>query len=249
MRGRVRAIVLDRHGGPDVLRVRTVPDPTPGPGEVRVRVEAIGVNYAEVLSRNGLYGWAPPMPYTPGMEATGTVELLGPGVERPVIGGLGHRRRQARGICGRRSWCRRGRRCPLIAGFSIEENAAIAVNYLTAWVALMEVARLRPTDRVLVTAAAGGVGTAALQIATRFGCATAALAGSDAKFETILALGAESAVNYRRADFEVRLRAAAGPDRFDVVLESGWRRGLPRGLAGARAVRPSRGPPGSRASP
>ena len=108
---------------------------------------------------------------------------------------------------------------PAIAGYSIEENAAIAVNYLTAWVALMEMARLRPTDRVLITAAAGGVGTAAVQIATRFGCATVGLAGSDAKLEAIRALGAESAVNYRRTDFEERLRAAAGRDRFDVVLE------------------------------
>jgi NADPH2:quinone reductase len=214
----VRAVVLDRHGGPDVLRIRTVPDPTPGLGEVRVRVEAIGVNYAEILSRIGLYGWAPPMPYTPGMEATGTVELLGPSVERPAIGdrvivGAKH------GAYAEKIVVPARQALPDIAGFSIEENAAIAVNYLTAWVALMEVARLRPTDRVLVTAAAGGVGTAAVQIATRFGCAAAGLAGSDAKLETIRALGAESAVNYRRADFEERLRAAAGRDRFDVVLE------------------------------
>ena len=130
---------------------------------------------------------------------------------------------------------------PAIVGFSTEENAAIAVNYLTAWVALMEVARLRPTDRVLVTAAGGGVGTAAVQIATRFGCATAGLAGSDAKLETIRALGAESAVNYRRADFEERLRAAAGRDRFDVVLELVGGEVLPRGLAGPRSVRPGGG--------
>jgi NADPH:quinone reductase-like Zn-dependent oxidoreductase len=208
----VKAIVLDRHGGPEVLRVRTVPDPTPGPGEVRVRVEAIGLNFAEVLSRKGLYGWAPPMPYTPGMEATGTIELLGPGVEQRAIGdrvivGAQH------GTYAEKIVVPVWQALPATAGFSIEENAAIAVNYLTAWVALI------PTDRVLVTAAAGGVGTAAVQIATRFGCAAAGLAGSDAKLDTIRALGAESAVNYRGADFEERLRAAAGRDRFDVVLE------------------------------
>jgi NADPH:quinone reductase-like Zn-dependent oxidoreductase len=214
----VKAIVLDRHGGPEVLRVRTVPDPTPGPGEVGVRVEAIGLNFAEVLSRKGLYGWAPPMPYTPGMEATGTIELLGPGVEQRAIGdrvivGAQH------GTYAEKIVVPVWQALPATAGFSIEENAAIAVNYLTAWVALIEMARLRPTDRVLVTAAAGGVGTAAVQIATRFGCAAAGLAGSDAKLDTIRALGAESAVNYRGADFEERLRAAAGRDRFDVVLE------------------------------
>jgi NADPH2:quinone reductase len=214
----VRAILLDRHGGPSVLRIRTVPDPTPGPGEVRVRIEAIGVNFAEVLSRKGLYGWAPPLPYTPGMEATGIIELLGPGVER---GALGERVIVGAqyGAYAEKIVVPAPQAMPAIAGYSIEENAAIAVNYLTAWVGLMELARLRPTDRVLVTAAGGGVGTAAVQIATRFGCGTVGLAGSDAKLERIRALGAESAVNYRGADFEERLRAAAGPNRFEVVLE------------------------------
>jgi len=208
----VRAITLDRHGGPEVMRVRVVPDPTPTAGEVRVHVEAIGVNYAEVLSRRGQYGWSPAMPYTLGMEATGTIDLLGAGVDRRAIG--------ERVIVGAQHGAYPERQAlPAIAGFSTEENAAFAVNYLTAWVALIEMARLRPADRVLVSAAAGGVGTAAVQIATRFGCATVGLAGSDAKLERIRALGAESAVNYRRDDFKECLSAAAGPNRFDVVLE------------------------------
>ena len=214
----MRAIVLDRHGGPQVLRVRTVHDPVPRAGEIRVRVEAIGVNYAEVLSRKGLYGWAPTMPYTLGMEATGTIDALGANVEGCAVGdrvivGAQH------GTYAERIVLPARQALPVVPGFSTDENAAFAVNYLTAWVALMEMARLRPTDRVLVTAAAGGVGTAAVQIATRFGCATVGLAGSDAKIETIRALGAESAVNYRRSDFEQRLRAAAGPNRFDVAVE------------------------------
>ena len=122
------------------------------------------------------------------------------------------------------------------------------MNYLTAWVALMEVARLRPTDRVLVTAAAGGVGTAAVQIATRFGCATTGLAGSDPKLEGIRALGAESAVNYRGANFQRRLRAAAGQDRFDVVLELSAARSSAR--FGQCLLRTAAWyPPDSRASP
>jgi NADPH2:quinone reductase len=214
----MKAIVLDRHGGPEVLRVREIPDPAPGAGQVRVRVEAIGVNYAEVLSRKGLYGWAPAMPYTPGMEAAGTIDALGAGVEGRAIGqrvivGAQYGAYAEKVVVPERQ------ALPAIPGFSTDENAAIAVNYLTAWVALVEMARLRPTDRVLVTAAAGGVGTAAVQIATRFGCATAGMAGSDAKLDGIRALGAEAAVNYRRAGFEARLREAAGPDGFDVVLE------------------------------
>jgi len=213
----MRAYVLERHGGPRVLRVRDVPEPVPGAGEVRVRVEAIGVNFAEVLSRKGLYGWAPALPYTPGMEAAGTVEALGPGVERAigerVIVGAQY------GAYAEKIVVPERQALPAIAGFSTEENAALAVNYLTAWVALVEMARLRPTDRVLVTAAAGGVGTAAVRIATLFGCATVGMAGSDAKLETIRALGAVAAVNYRKAGFEARLREASGPGGFDVVLE------------------------------
>src|SRR4029079_5184374 len=214
----MKAIVLDRHGGPQVLRVRTVPDPTPGPGEVRVRIEAIGLNFAEVLSRKGLYGWAPAMPYTPGMEATGTIDALGADVEGCALGDRVIVGAQY-GAYAEKIVVPMRQALAALAGYSNEENAAIAVNYLTAWVALMEVARLRPTDRVLVTAAAGGVGTAAVQIATRFGCATTGLAGSDPKLEAIRALGAESAVNYRRDDFKECLSAAAGPNRFDVVLE------------------------------
>jgi NADPH:quinone reductase-like Zn-dependent oxidoreductase len=214
----MRAIVLDRHGGPEVLRVRDVPDPLPGVGEVRVRVEAIGINYAEVLSRKGLYGWAPAMPYTPGMEAAGTIDALGAGVEGRAVGervivGTQH------GAYAERMVVPARQALPAVDGFSTDENAAIGVNYLTAWVSLMEMARLRPADRVLVTAAAGGVGTAAVQIATRFGCATVGLAGSDEKLEGIRALGAEAAVNYRSPGFEARLREAAGPGGFDVALE------------------------------
>jgi len=214
----MRAIVLERHGGPGVLRVRDVPEPQPGVGEVRVRVECIGVNYAEVLSRKGLYGWAPALPYTPGMEAAGTIDALGAGVEGRAVGervivGAQYGAYAEKVVVPQRQ------ALPAIAGFSAEESAALAVNYLTAWVALMEMARLRPTDRVLVTAAAGGVGTAAVQIASRFGCATVGMAGSDAKLETIRAVGAEAAVNYRGAGFQARLREASGPGGFDVVLE------------------------------
>ena len=214
----MRAIVLDRHGGPEVLRVREVADPIPGPGKVRVRIDAIGVNYAEVLSRKGLYGWAPAMPYTLGMEATGTIDMLGDGVHGRAIGervivGAQYGAYAERIVVPERQALR------AVEGFSTEENAAVAVNYLTAWVALVEMARLRSTDRVLISAAAGGVGTAAVQIATRFGCRTVGMAGSDEKLSAIRALGAESAVNYCRRDFDERLREAAGPDRFDVVLE------------------------------
>ncbi len=176
----MRGILLERPGPPSVLTVRDLPDPAPGAGEVVVRLTAIGVNYAEVLSRKGMYGWAPPRPYVLGMEGTGEVEAVGEGVSPAQRG--------QRVIVGAQSGCYAERvrvpahqALPAIEGFSDEENAAFAVNSLTAWVALFEMARLRPTDTVLVTSAAGGVGSAAVQLALRLGCPVVGAVGSRAK--------------------------------------------------------------------
>lgn len=214
----MRAWMLERTGPPEVLRLVTVASPEPGPGQVAVEVEAIGINYAEVLSRRGLYGWAPRRPYVPGMEATGTIAALGEGVhgreigERVVVG-------TQHGAYAERLVVPARRALPAIDGFSVEENAAFGVNFMTAWVALMEMARLRPTDRVGITAAAGGVGTAAVQIASAYGCRVVGMAGSDAKLHLIRELGAEAGVNYRRPDFERRLAEVAPDGALDVVLE------------------------------
>lgn len=210
--------MLRRTGGPDVLELTEVPTPAPGPGEVRVRVEAIGINYAEVLSRKGLYGWAPRRPYVPGMEAVGTVEELGPRAEGRAVG--------ERVLCGMQHGAYAehvvvpaSRALPAPEGFALEESAAFAVNFLTAWVSLVEMARLRPTDRVAITAAAGGVGTAAVQIAAAHGCRVVGLAGSDAKLERVRTLGAEETLSYRAPDFLARFDAVVERGGLDVVLE------------------------------
>lgn len=214
----MRAWMLRRTGGPDVLHLTEADDADPGPGEVAVRVRAIGINYAEVLSRKGLYGWAPRRPYVPGLEATGDIVATGEGVDAGRVG-------QAV-ICGMKygAYAERvvvpaNRAIPVIQGFSVEENAAFGISFMTAWVSLMEMARLRPDDRVGITAAAGGVGSAAVQIATAHGCRVVGMAGSDEKLERVEALGAASTVNYRRDDFETRLKEACEDGRLDVVLE------------------------------
>lgn len=213
----MKAYPLRRHGRPDVLRLRDLPDPHPGPGEVLVRVRAIGVNYAEVLSRKGMYGWAPKLPYTLGMEAAGEIAAVGAGVDRSpgetVIVGTQH------GCYAEYVVVPEARALPALAELSLEENAAFGVNAITAWVALMEMARLRPTDRVVVTAAAGGVGTMAVQFASRFGCEVIGMAGSDEKLEHVRGLGATHTVNYRAPDFAARFQAAVGESGVDVALE------------------------------
>ena len=171
----MRAVVLDRHGGAEVLRIREVAPPEPRAGEVRVRIRAVGLNFAEVLSRRGLYSWAPKLPYILGMEAFG--ELDG----QPVVVGT-QCGTYAEEIC-----VPRNRALAPPRGYTAEECAAFPASYLTAWIGLMEMARLRATDTLLVTAAAGGLGTAAIQIAT---CLGAKVIGASRKPDVVRALGA-----------------------------------------------------------
>lgn len=215
----MRAYLLTRHGPPSVLSLAEVPVPVPREGEVRVRLAALGVNFAEVLSRKGLYGWAPRLPYIPGMEGAGEIEALGPGVggrkvgEPVIVGGQG-------GCYAERVCVPSHQAIPALREFTLHENAAFAVNYLTAWVSLWEMARLRPTDTVLVQAAAGGVGTAAVQLAKAFGCTVYGTAGADGKLGLLRRLGADAAINYRATDFEKEIRRLTGGGGVDVVLET-----------------------------
>ncbi len=214
----MKAVLLRRHGGPGVLRPEQVADPVAGPGQVLVRVEAVGVNYAEVLSRKGLYGWAPKRPYVLGMEAAGCIRAVGVGVdpsrlgERVMVGAK-------QGAYAELMAVGEAQALPAPEGWSLEELAAFPVNWATAWVGLIEMGRLKPTDRVLVTAAGGGVGTAAVQLASRSGCEVLALAGSEAKLERVRALGASSTLDYRAAGWRSHLAGLCGARGVDLALE------------------------------
>jgi NADPH2:quinone reductase len=185
---------------------------------VAVAVEAIGVNYAEVLSRKGLYGWAPAKPYIPGMEVVGVVDAVGAGVAPQRLGQRVMVGMQSGGYA-ERVVVPAAQALPALAELSLVESAAFAVNYMTAWVSLMEMARLRPTDRVLITAAAGGVGTAAVQIASAFGCDVVALAGSVEKLRGLAAVGAHRTVSYGAGGWQATLADALDGRGPDVVLE------------------------------
>lgn len=186
--------------------------------EVRVRIERIGINYAEVLSRKGLYRWAPELPYVPGMEAYGEIDAVGEGA--------GHRGLGEKVIVGAQYGCYaewvtvpEAQALAAIPFYSPEENAAFGVNYMTAWISLMKMARVRATDTVLVTAAAGGVGTAAVQLARALGCTVYGTAGSDEKVARLRDMGIDGAVNYEKEDFEKRIRSVTEGRGVDVVLE------------------------------
>jgi len=212
----VRACLLKKSGPPSVLRIYEVPEPDPAAGEVQVTLQYAGLNYAEILSRKGLYGWAPKRPYIPGMEGAGVITQVGRGVDPARLG--------QKVMVGTQFGCYAEkialpaeRALPVIPSFSMAENAAFPVNFMTAWVALFGMARLRKEETVLVTAAAGGVGSAAVQLAARFGCRVIGLAGSDQKLEIIRERGAEAAFNYRNKNYDETVRKLYGG--ADVVLE------------------------------
>ncbi len=212
----MRAIELKKYGGPEVLVPSVVKDPVPGKGEVLVRTSFAGINYAEILSRKGLYGWAPKLPYILGMECSGVIEDVGDGVDPSRIG----QRVMAGakyGAYAEKITVPERNALPLIEGFGMEEGASFPVNYMTAWVSLFNMARVRPGERVLITAAAGGVGTAAVQLASRAGCIVYGMAGNARKIDLIKSLGAAEGINYRNPDCFKDLLALSGG--VDVVLE------------------------------
>ena len=160
----MRALVITEHGPPEVLKVEERPDPQPGPGQARIRVRAAGINFADLLARTGLYQDAPKPPCVVGYEVAGEVEALGDGVDSVSVGD--------RVLAG----CRFGGYAELVVtpenalvplpdDWSYEEGAALPVHYATAYAGLVRFGSLRAGERVLLHAAAGGVGIAATQIA------------------------------------------------------------------------------------
>ena len=192
----MKAIILNKTGGPEVLIPTQVKEPEPGKGEVRIKIEYAGINYAEILSRKGLYGWALKRPYILGMEASGVIDELGQGVNKLKLG----QKVMVGTKCGtyaEKIVVPEERAVSALENFSMEENASFLVNYMTAWVSLVKMAQISPGDKVLITAAGGGVGTAAVQIASLLGCDVYAMAGSEEKIDLVKFLGATDGYNYR----------------------------------------------------
>ncbi len=209
-----RAWFVDRYGGPERLVLRERPDPRPGPGEVLVRTAAIGLNFADLFVRSGDYPRAPKPPFVPGMEVSGTVEAVGEGVGLapgrrvvavPIFGG------HAEKVLAKATHV-----FALPDGVGLVEAAAVPVAFLTAWYACAR-AEVAEGDRVVVTAAAGGVGSALLQVLQEKRAKVIALVGSQAKTAPCRALGAADVGTYEDADALID-RAFGGV--ADVVLDA-----------------------------
>jgi NADPH:quinone reductase len=197
----VKAIVLRETGAADRLELEEVPDPEPADGEVLVRVHAAGVNFADVLVRQGRYPQPPPLPAILGSEVAGEVEGRRV-MALPRRDGGGY----AELVAVDEQFV-----VPLPEHASFEEGAAFLLTFLTAWIPLTRLVRAGPGTTVLVHAAAGGVGSAAVQVARHLGARVVATASSDEKRRLALELGAAEAFGYD--DF-------AGAVRADVVLDT-----------------------------
>lgn len=215
----MHAITIPRFGPPSVLQVRESPDPTPGAGEVRIAVAAAGLNFAEVAARQGLYPDAPPPPCVVGYEVAGTIDALGPGVKDLAVGARvlaltrfgGHSSSVV--VDARYAF-------PLPASMSFAQGAAIPVNYLTAHHMLFWVGNLHPGDHVLLHMAAGGVGTAVLQLVKTVPNVTVYGTSSAPKHDYLRGLGCQHPIDYGTQDYAAEVRRLRGEQGVDLVLDA-----------------------------
>jgi len=232
----VKQLVITRHGGPEVLQIREAPEPILTPGGARIRVRAAGLNFSDILARQGLYPDAPKPPCTTGYEVAGVVEAVATGVETPRPGD----RVVATTRFGGQSEIvvvPAGRVFPLPAGWSFEEGAALPVVYLTAHHMLVRVAAAQPGESVLVHAAAGGVGLAVAELGKILQLRVIGLC-STAKHEVLRRYGVEP-LDGRDPRWPEAVRRAA-PGGVDVILDAvggdSWRQGYRLLAPGGRLV-------------
>ncbi len=216
----MQAVVCCRHGGPEVLQVEEIPRPEPTGAEILIEAEAIGVNFVDTMRRSGRHPSAPPTPFTPGIELCGRVFAIGPDVRRFRLGDRVIGRTITGGAYAQYVVVEERFAALCVEDIPATTAAAIFVNGQTAWHALFTIGRLQPQDIVLITAAAGGVGAWAVQLAARAGATVVATAGSDAKCQAAKSWGATHAVLYRQAHWHKDVLAATGGHGADLILES-----------------------------
>jgi len=225
----MRAVWITRPAGPEALEVRETPDPEPGPGQVRIRVRAAGLNFAEVMAAQGLYPDAPKPPCVVGYEVAGLIDAVGDGTQgraaRQRVLALTHFGGHADVVCVPAEQV-----LPMPDAMSFEEAAAIPVNYLTAYHMLFRVANVRPGERVLVHMAAGGVGTAVLQLCRTVDDLEVFGTASAVKHDVLKAEGCAHPIDYHATDYAAEVGRLTAGEGVDVVLDPlgghDWRKGL-----------------------
>lgn len=219
----MKAVILDRFGGPDVLTIRDVPTPSPGPGQVLIKVEAAGINFAEILARQDRYAVTPKLPSIPGSEVAGTVVALGENVDSLVEGqrvaGALFASGNYEGGYAEYAVIDAAFAVPIPAALNFAEAAALTVQGLSALYLLRQAPARSRT--VLITAAAGGVGSLLVQLAKLDGAnKVIAVAGAEEKLAFAKSVGADIAISYLEPDWTSQLRTILGDVSPDVIYDS-----------------------------
>jgi NADPH2:quinone reductase len=218
----VKAIRIERTGGPEVLEYVDVPMPVPGPADVLVKAHAIGVNMPEVLVRRGVYAWMPPLPAIPGIEMSGTVVATGPDVHALRVGQpvyVSARELVHRGGCYAEYIAVPEAAAYVLAASVDLDAAATLAGYQVAYHLLHSATRGFQYGSVMVQAAAGGIGSAIVQLARAAGKHVIAVAGSDEKVRFALEQGAAVGINYRDGGRQGKIDAATGGRGVDLILD------------------------------
>jgi NADPH:quinone reductase len=216
----MKAIRVDQFGGPEALRLEAVDDPVPRAGEVVVRVKAAGVNPYDTYMRAGAYGSKnPSLPYTPGSDAAGVVEFMGPDVYDLAIGDRVFTTGTVSGAYAELALCKREQLHPLPPQVSFSQGAGIYVPYATAYRSLFQLAHAKPGESVLIHGASGGVGLAAVQFARAAGMTVIGTAGSDKGLSLAEREGARFVVNHSSPDYQRQILDATNGRGANVILE------------------------------
>lgn len=218
----MRQMWITRLGPPDVLQLRDAPIPIPGPGEIRIAVEAAGINFADIMGRLGLYPDAPKIPFVPGLEVSGRVDAVGPDVAAFAVGDAVIAV-MASGGYGEYVCVPAAQVFPRPATMTPEQAAGFPVVYLTAYAALVALAGIKPGERVLIHAAAGGVGLAAVNICRIFE-ATIYGTASPGKHDFLRERGVQYTIDYHNHDFEREIhrltKGQTGGTGVHIALDS-----------------------------
>jgi NADPH2:quinone reductase len=215
----MKAIRVHDFGEPEVMRFEEASDPKCGPGQVLVRIQAVGVNPLDTYIRAGLYSVKPTLPYTPGSDASGTVEAVGEGIKRVKVGERIYTAGTITGAYAEKALCLESQVHSLPAGITYPQGAALNVPYSAAYRGLFQRARAVPGEALLVHGASGGVGIAALQFSRAGGMTAIATAGTEQGRHLAAEQGAHHVLDHRSPDhFQEVLRLTENRG-VDVILE------------------------------
>jgi len=215
----MKAIRVQQFGGPEVLKLEEVPTPKPQAGQVLVRIHAAGVNPYDTYMRNGTYAIKPQLPYTPGSDAAGTIEVVGNSVSTFKPGDRVYTAQTVTGAYAEYALALEDQVHRLPKEISFEQGAGVWVPYGTAYHALHHFAKARAGETLLVHGASGGVGTAALQMARAMGMTVFGTAGSDKGLDLVKREGAHHAFHHAKPGYLDEITKATGGRGVDVILE------------------------------